>query len=110
MSCRRGGKTDSVTQITASKNAALHIGRTIAGDLFQTRVLQRFSKGATAMTHSIAHPASMLSAEELDHVSGGFKTDPNYVSKDVIDARGGQAQLLCWTFTFDVNGKVSSIS
>jgi len=52
----------------------------------------------------------MLSAEELDHVSGGFKTDPNYVSKNVIDARGGQAQLLWWTFTFDVNGKVSSIS
>ena len=40
------------------------------------------------MTHSIAHPATMLSAEELDHASGGFKTDPNYVSKDVIDARG----------------------
>ena len=62
------------------------------------------------MTPSIEHPVSMLSEEELDHVSGGFKADPNHVSKDVIDARGGQAQLLCWTFTFDVNGKVSSIS
>lgn len=62
------------------------------------------------MTHSIAHPAAMLSAEELDHVSGGFKTDPNHESKNVIDARGGQAQLLWFTLTFDVNGKVSSIS
>ncbi len=62
------------------------------------------------MTHSIAHPAAMLSAEELDHVSGGFKTDPNYVSKNVIDARGGQFQSPAWPFTLDVNGKVSSIS
>lgn len=63
------------------------------------------------MTQSIAHSAGMLSPEELDNVSGGFKTDPNYDSKNdknVIDARGGQLQWLGWTFTFDVNGKVSS--
>lgn len=51
-----------------------------------------------------------LSDEELDHVSGGFKWDRNHVSSDVIDARGGQFQLLWWTFTLDVNGKISSIS
>jgi hypothetical protein len=62
------------------------------------------------MTPSIEHPVSMLSEEELDHVSGGFKTDPNHVSKDVIDARGGQAQFLWWNLTFDVNGNLSSIS
>ena len=66
-------------------------------------------EGATAMTHSIAHPAAMLSAEELDHVSGGMKTDPNYVSKNVIDARGGQFNI-GWTFTVDVNGHVSSVT
>jgi len=65
-------------------------------------------EGATAMTHSIAHPAATLSAEELDFVSGGMKWDHNYVSKDVIDARGGQFQMLGWTFTLDVNGNVSS--
>ncbi|WP_375788678.1 hypothetical protein ACE10Z_15455 [Bradyrhizobium sp. Pha-3] len=51
-----------------------------------------------------------LNADELDTVCGGMKTDPNYVSKDVIDARGGNFTVLGITFTFDVNGKISSIS
>ena len=37
LSCaRRAGKMDYVTEITASKNAALHSSRTVAHDLFQT--------------------------------------------------------------------------
>jgi hypothetical protein len=51
-----------------------------------------------------------LSVEELDAVSGGMKTDPNYVSKNVIDARGGQFTFLGLTFSFDVHGKLSDIS
>jgi hypothetical protein len=66
-------------------------------------------EGATTMTHSIAHPAAMLSEEELDHVSGGMKWDHNYVSKNVIDARGGTFNI-GWTFTVDVNGHVSSVT
>jgi hypothetical protein len=51
-----------------------------------------------------------LGVDELDAVSGGLKTDPNYVSKDVIDARGGQFTFLGLTFSFDGNGKLSDIS
>jgi hypothetical protein len=51
-----------------------------------------------------------LNADELDSVYGGMKTDPNYVSKDVIDARGGYLTVWGVTFTYDVNGKMSSIS
>ena len=51
-----------------------------------------------------------LNADELDSVHGGMKTDPNYVSKDVIDARGGYLTVWGVTFTYDVNGKMSSIS
>jgi hypothetical protein len=43
-------------------------------------------------------------------VSGGFKYDPNYVSADVIDARGGQFQFLGLTFTVDLNGNITSVS
>jgi hypothetical protein len=65
------------------------------------------------MSHLDAHPEytlRQLSGEELDRVSGGMKYDPNYVSPNVIDARGGQFDLLWWTFTLDVNGNISSIS
>jgi hypothetical protein len=58
----------------------------------------------------LGYPVSMLSEEELDAVSGGFKWDHNYVSKDVIDARGGQVTVLGFNITLDVNGKPSSIS
>jgi hypothetical protein len=51
-----------------------------------------------------------LTAQELDHVSGGMKWQRGTVSADVIDARGGQFDLLWWTFTLDVNGNISSIS
>ena len=51
-----------------------------------------------------------LSAQELDVSCGGMKTDPNYVSKNVIDARGGSLTVWGITFTYDVNGKISSIS
>jgi hypothetical protein len=61
------------------------------------------------MTHSIEHPVAML-PEELDAVSGGMKTDPNYVSKNVIDARGGSLTVWGVTFTYDINGKMSSIT
>ncbi len=50
-----------------------------------------------------------LNTDELDTVSGGMKTDPNYVSKDVIDARGGSMTVWGVTLTYDIKGKVSSI-
>ncbi len=58
------------------------------------------------MTHSY----EPLSFEQLDVVSGGFKSDPSYESKNVIDARGGYLTWGGWTFTFDVNGKTSSVT
>jgi hypothetical protein len=39
-----------------------------------------------------------------------MKWDHNYVSKDAIDARGGQFTMLGVTVTLDVNGNVSSVS
>jgi len=55
--------------------------------------------------------AEMMTDEELAAVVGGMKTDPNYESSNVIDARGGQIQgLLGWTITFDVNGNISSVT
>lgn len=77
------------------------------------RRVESAARGAMAMVDSNERLGPMrrqLSDEELDHVSGGFKWDRNHVSSDVIDARGGQFQLLWWTFTLDVNGKISSIS
>jgi hypothetical protein len=47
-----------------------------------------------------------LTAQDLETVSGGMKTDPNHVSSDVIDARGGSLTFMGLTFTRDVNGKV----
>ncbi|MCG2645313.1 MULTISPECIES: hypothetical protein [Bradyrhizobium] len=47
-----------------------------------------------------------LTAQDLEKVSGGMKTDPNHVSSDVIDARGGSLTFMGLTFTSDVNGKV----
>ena len=51
-----------------------------------------------------------LNADELDTACGGMKTDKNYVSNNVIDARGGSLTVWGVTFTYDVNGKMSSIS
>jgi hypothetical protein len=51
-----------------------------------------------------------LNADELDTACGGMKADKNYVSNDVIDARGGFLTVWGVTLTYDVNGKVSSIS
>jgi hypothetical protein len=62
------------------------------------------------MTHSIEHPVAMLSEEELDAVSGGMKTDPNYVSPNIIDVRGGSIKVWGVTFGFDINGKLSNIT
>ena len=44
------------------------------------------------MTRTENHPKSasrQLSDADLDQVAGGMKYDKNYVSKNVIDARGG---------------------
>ena len=60
------------------------------------------------MTHS--NEQKPLSVEDLDHVSGGFKYDHNYNNPEVIDARGGYLTWGGWTFTFDVNGKTSSVT
>ena len=65
------------------------------------------------MTRSTQCPepvSRLLSEEELDAVSGAMKWDRNYVNKEVIDARGGQAEFMGWTFTFDINGNISSTS
>jgi hypothetical protein len=69
-----------------------------------------FLERRTAMTLPIARPVSGLSEEELDAASGGMKWDKNYVSNEVIDARGGYITWGGWTFTFDVNGKTSSVT
>jgi hypothetical protein len=53
---------------------------------------------------------SELDFEEISAVSGGMKWDHNYVSKNVIDARGGQMEAFGYSFTFDVNGKISSVT
>jgi hypothetical protein len=50
-----------------------------------------------------------LDLKEISAVSGGMKWDRNYVSKDVIDARGGSLTVWGVTMTFDINGKCSSI-
>jgi hypothetical protein len=51
-----------------------------------------------------------LSDADLDLVSGGMKWDRNHVSKDVIDARGGQIETPIGTFTLDVRGVISSFT
>lgn len=51
-----------------------------------------------------------LSDAALDRVSGGMKWDRNHVSKDVIDARGGQIETPIGTFTLDVRGVISSFT
>jgi len=50
-----------------------------------------------------------LSADQLEHVSGGMKWDHNHVSPNVIDARGGSLVVWGVQLTFDVKGKCSSI-
>jgi hypothetical protein len=51
-----------------------------------------------------------LSIEQMVIAAGGMKWDRNHVSPNVIDARGGQMDVLFWNVTFDINGKVSSIT
>jgi hypothetical protein len=53
---------------------------------------------------------SELNTDELDAACGGLKWDHDYVSKDVIDARGGSVTFMGLTFTMNANGKMSSIS
>jgi hypothetical protein len=51
-----------------------------------------------------------LDIGEINTVSGGMKWDRNYVSKDVIDARGGQFTALGLTFTVDLEGNITSVT
>jgi hypothetical protein len=51
-----------------------------------------------------------LSLEEMGTVSGGMKWDRNHVSKDVIDARGGQFTALGLIFTVDLEGNITSFT
>ncbi|MDQ0472885.1 hypothetical protein [Labrys wisconsinensis] len=65
------------------------------------------------MTHASDMPATELrdlSEDELEQIGGGMRTDPDYTSSNVIDARGGSLTVWGVTLTYDVNGKVSSIS
>jgi hypothetical protein len=55
-------------------------------------------------------PARQLSDSDLDQVFGGMKYDKNYVSKNVIDARGGSLTVMGYTATYDLNGKMTSFS
>ena len=54
--------------------------------------------------------AEILSNGDLDHVVGGMKWTPGTKNPDVIDARGGQVQVLFWNITFRRERKVSSIT
>ena len=51
-----------------------------------------------------------LNAADLEAVSGGMKWTPGTKNDDVIDARGGQVKIFGFEITFDVNGKVSSVT
>jgi hypothetical protein len=73
------------------------------------------SKGETTMRNVTTSESSNnnrgLSEEELQRVSGGLVTPwYPYNSADVIDARGGQATMMGLTFTYNIDGKVSSVS
>jgi hypothetical protein len=50
-----------------------------------------------------------LSESALAAASGGMKSDPNYKSKNVIDARGGSLDIYGVVVTYDVKGNVSSL-
>lgn len=53
-----------------------------------------------------------LTNDDLEQVAGGMKTDPNYTSKDVIDARGGQLSIggiFPIVISFDLNGNISGV-
>lgn len=67
--------------------------------------------GETSMRKNQEFRTAMrdLTKDELDLVGGGMKYDPNYVSKDVVDARGGQFTILGVTVSFDTTGKVTSV-
>ena len=58
----------------------------------------------------VSAEARELSNEELAHATGGMKYNPDYVSANVIDARGGQFSLFGLNYSFDVNGHISDIS
>ena len=51
-----------------------------------------------------------LSDVDLEKASGGMKYDHNYVSKNVIDARGGSLTVMGYTATYDLNGKMTRFS
>lgn len=50
-----------------------------------------------------------LDIDDLNAVCGGMKWQPNTKNDDVIDARGGQIEILGFTITLDIHGKPSSI-
>jgi len=51
-----------------------------------------------------------LTSEELREVSGGLKWESGTKNDHVIDARGGKTTMGGITFTFDIEGNVSSIN
>ncbi len=51
-----------------------------------------------------------LSIDKLDAVSGGMKWTANIKNDDVIDARGGQIEILGFKVTLDIKGNPSSIT
>ena len=51
-----------------------------------------------------------LAIDESEAVSGGMKWERGHVSPNVVDARGGLITVWGITFTFDINGKCSSVT
>ncbi len=51
-----------------------------------------------------------MTSAELSRVSGGMKWVRNTQNDDVIDARGGQIEIMGITFTKDIHGNISGVS
>ena len=51
-----------------------------------------------------------LTDEDLAHASGGLKYTPGTKNDNVVDARGGQFEILGLTFTLNRAGTISSIN
>jgi hypothetical protein len=54
--------------------------------------------------------ANELGEEALAHATGGMKYTRGTTNSNVIDARGGQFEVVGVKFTLNVNGTISSIN
>jgi hypothetical protein len=58
----------------------------------------------------MANEIQELNPDQLDAVTGGMKWTRGTQNEHVIDARGGQVEGWWYTTTYDVHGKVSSVT